>query len=105
MHVLVGSGLVLYSRETWLNTPQRRVYVPVRTRLDLCVLQIWIYAPGRVCTYPFMLVRPENLAVRPCTSVHVPVCASLGLYASKTWFNPPYEYARARSSPFGPARP
>ena len=34
--------------------------------------------------------------------VHVPVCASLGLYAPKTWYYTPF---RARSSPFGPVRP
>ena len=92
--------------------PWTFVHVPVRARLDLYAWDTKLYASARVCACLFVLVsvcRPrkpgltpsnayvcahsspfgplglENLAVRPWASVHVPVCARLGLYARKIW--------------------
>ena len=64
--------------------PCASVYVPFGAHLRQYSQDTWLYVTGRVCTSPFVLFRPSS--------------------PQQPGFTPSFEYARTRSSPFGPVR-
>ena len=108
------------------------VFVPFGAHFGLFAKETWMYAPGCVCTFslePMLACTPRKPGCVPWACVYVPVRARFGLYAQETrlyapgrvctcpfvpvraytpgkpGFTPLDECARARSCPFGPARP
>ena len=76
--------------------------MPVRARLSLPGnLGTPLHQCARLCSCQCGSVRPQNLALRLLTSMHVPVRAGLGLYAGKTWLCHPWQVCACWFVPVG----